>query len=77
MSTDGQTVANQTRELEEAAARHGWQVVEVFADEGISGAKGRDQRPAFDRLCARASLVATLTWWRHGPSIAWAARCKT
>src|SRR5882724_5782542 len=51
-STDGQTVANQSRELEEAASRHGWQVVEVFADEGISGAKGRDQRPAFDRLCA-------------------------
>ena len=25
--------------------------MEVYADNGISGAKGRDRRPAFDRLC--------------------------
>src|SRR5712671_3414924 len=65
VSTDGQTVANQTRELEEAALRHGWQVVEVFADEGISGSKGRDQRPAFDRLCkgiARREFDLVAAW---------------
>ena len=28
----------------------GHTIVEVYADNGISGAKGRDKRPAFDRL---------------------------
>jgi DNA invertase Pin-like site-specific DNA recombinase len=50
VSTDGQTVANQRLELDAVAERHGWQVVEVFADRGISGAKGREHRPALDRL---------------------------
>ena len=51
VSTDGQTVSNQRRELEQVAVRHGWHVVEVFADGGVSGAKGRDKRPAFNALC--------------------------
>ncbi len=50
VSTDGQTVENQRRELRAAAKRHGWRVVETFADEGISGAKGRDKRPGLDKL---------------------------
>ena len=50
VSTDGQTVENQRRELEVAAERHGWQVVTTFSDQGISGAKGRDQRPGLDKL---------------------------
>jgi DNA invertase Pin-like site-specific DNA recombinase len=29
--------------------------VEVYKDHGISGAKGRDKRPAFDRLCKDAT----------------------
>jgi DNA invertase Pin-like site-specific DNA recombinase len=28
----------------------GWEVVKVYRDQGISGAKGRDKRPAFDGL---------------------------
>jgi DNA invertase Pin-like site-specific DNA recombinase len=51
VSTSGQTVANQRRELEAVAERHGWNVVAEFKDEGISGSKGRDQRPGFNRLC--------------------------
>ena len=51
VSTDGPTVENQIRELKETAQRHQWEVVEIFKDEGISGAKGRDRRPAFDALC--------------------------
>jgi DNA invertase Pin-like site-specific DNA recombinase len=50
VSTDGQTVDNQLRDLREVAERHGWHVVHEFTDRGISGAKGRDQRPAFRRL---------------------------
>ena len=52
VSTDGQTVDNQLRELRAAARRHGWQVAEIFRDEGVSGSKGRDKRPGFDALCA-------------------------
>ncbi len=50
VSTDDQTVANQQRELETVVQRHGWTVVGVFSDEGISGTHGRDKRPALDRL---------------------------
>ncbi|MFZ5492654.1 MAG: recombinase family protein [Pseudomonadota bacterium] len=55
VSTDGQTTLNQRRELEAVAERAGWQIVEVYEDAGISGAKGRDQRPAFDRLLKDAA----------------------
>ena len=50
VSTGKQTTRNQRRELTEAAKRHGWQVVKVFEDAGISGAKGRDQRPGLNSL---------------------------
>lgn len=50
VSTDGQTTENQRRELEALAGRAGWSVVHVLEDHGISGAKGRSVRPAFDRL---------------------------
>lgn len=50
VSTDSQTVENQHRELQAVAERLNWTIVATLADEGISGAKGRDQRPAFDRL---------------------------
>jgi DNA invertase Pin-like site-specific DNA recombinase len=50
VSTGSQTTENQLRELQTVAERHGWQVVVRFTDEGISGAKGRDQRPGLNRL---------------------------
>ena len=49
-STDHQTVENQIRILTEVAERSGWTIVRVFEDQGVSGAKGRDQRPGFDAL---------------------------
>lgn len=49
VSTDGQTVANQERELREVAVTKGWEIVEVYSDKGISGAKGRDGRPGLDK----------------------------
>lgn len=45
-----QTVENQRRVLLDVAERLGWDVVAEYADEGISGAKGREQRPGFDAL---------------------------
>lgn len=55
VSTSGQTTENQERELRAVAERAGWEIVEVYQDHGISGAKGRDKRPAFDRLCKDAA----------------------
>ena len=46
----GQTVENQLRPLQESAARLGWTIVAVHRDEGISGGKGRAQRPGLDAL---------------------------
>jgi DNA invertase Pin-like site-specific DNA recombinase len=48
--TRGCRRADRRRELLATAERRGWNVVAEFADEGISGAKGRDKRPAFDKL---------------------------
>jgi DNA invertase Pin-like site-specific DNA recombinase len=55
VSTDHQTVENQVVELRQVAERRGWQVVEVYKDAGISGAKGRDQRPGLDAMLKDAS----------------------
>jgi DNA invertase Pin-like site-specific DNA recombinase len=43
----------------------GWGIVHVYRDEGISGAKGRDERPAFDALCkdaARRQFDMVMAW---------------
>ena len=55
VSTVEQTTANQERELREIAGRMGCEIAHVYKDHGISGAKGREKRPAFDRLCRDAT----------------------
>jgi DNA invertase Pin-like site-specific DNA recombinase len=55
VSTIDQTTANQERELRQVAERMGCEVVKVYKDHGISGAKGRDRRPAFDAMCRDAT----------------------
>ncbi len=55
VSTNGQSVNNQLRELRQVAKRQGWKVVEEFIDRGVSGAKGRAYRLQFDRLCKAAT----------------------
>jgi DNA invertase Pin-like site-specific DNA recombinase len=65
VSTDGQTTENQRQELEAIAERHGWNIVEVFQDRGISGAKSREKRPAMRRLMqgiARRDFDAIAAW---------------
>jgi DNA invertase Pin-like site-specific DNA recombinase len=65
VSTTEQTVQNQQRELEAVAERHGWNVVAVFTDAGISGTKGRDKRPGYDCLCrgiARREFDQVAAW---------------
>jgi len=55
VSTVDQTTANQERELREVAGRMGCEIVHVYKDHGISGAKGRDKRPAFNTLIRDAN----------------------
>jgi DNA invertase Pin-like site-specific DNA recombinase len=65
VSTDGQTVENQTRELSQIAERRGWQVVETYSDVGISGSKGRDKRPGLDRMlndAGRRKFDVIMAW---------------
>src|SRR5205807_6718070 len=65
VSTTEQTVENQQRELEAVAKRHGWNVVAVFTDAGISGSKGREKRPGYDELCrgiARREFDQVASW---------------
>ena len=50
VSTSKQETNNQRRELEAVAKRSGWEVVKVYEDAGISGAKGRDKRPGLDAM---------------------------
>src|SRR5262249_30577259 len=50
VSTDKQTVENQVRELRQIAERRGWEIVEQYSDAGISGGKGRDDRPGLDQM---------------------------
>jgi DNA invertase Pin-like site-specific DNA recombinase len=65
VSTTEQTTANQRRHLQSVAKRHGWSVVQVFEDTGISGAKGRKDRPALDALLkavARREVDMVAAW---------------
>lgn len=65
VSTGEQTVENQRRDLEAAAAQRGWQIVATFADEGISGAKGRDKRPDLDHMlkdATRGKFDVVMAW---------------
>tara|TARA_E500000178_G_scaffold310477_1_gene325594 strand:+ start:1702 stop:2280 length:579 start_codon:yes stop_codon:yes gene_type:complete len=54
-STSNQTVENQFLSLREYAKNKGYTIVKEFADEGISGAKGRTERPQFDALIKGAT----------------------
>jgi DNA invertase Pin-like site-specific DNA recombinase len=65
VSTDGQTTRNQRRELEAAAKRHGWTVTATFEDAGVSGAKGRKDRPGLDAMLkavTRREIDMVMAW---------------
>jgi len=65
VSTNGQTTENQVKELETVAKRMKWEVVEQYIDQGISGAKDKDKRPAFDQMCkaaVRREFDLIMTW---------------
>ena len=55
VSTNGQTIDNQLNVLREIAKLKGYEIVKEYADEGISGAKGREDRKGFDELIKDAT----------------------
>jgi len=65
VSTGEQTVENQRRDLEAAATQRGWTITATYADEGISGAKGRDKRPGLDAMlkdATRGKFDVVMCW---------------
>jgi DNA invertase Pin-like site-specific DNA recombinase len=68
VSTADQTTENQERELTAIAARMGWEMVSICRDEGISGAKGRDKRPALNAMrkdVTRRKFGMVMAWSMH------------
>jgi Resolvase, N terminal domain len=64
-STTQQTTENQRLALTEFAKRAGYEIVEEYEDHGVSGAKGRDKRPEFDRMlkdATRRQFDIILAW---------------
>jgi DNA invertase Pin-like site-specific DNA recombinase len=65
VSTLDQNTDNQEIQLREVAVRAGYEITKVYRDHGVSGAKGRDQRPQFDALCkdaARRKFDLIMSW---------------
>jgi DNA invertase Pin-like site-specific DNA recombinase len=74
VSTSSQTTDNQRHELERVAALRGWNIIEIYTDHGISGAKGRSDRPDLDRMLKDAvrgkfQMIAVWSLDRLGRSL--------
>ena len=55
VSTDKQSTENQLLELRTLCNRLGYTIVQEYTDNGISGAKSRDERPALNDLLKDAT----------------------
>jgi DNA invertase Pin-like site-specific DNA recombinase len=65
VSTDQQTTENQRLVLAKLAERRGFEIVREYEDAGISGASGREKRPAFDAMlkdAVRRRFDVLLVW---------------
>ena len=65
VSTKDQNTENQLRELRKVARRNGWKITHEYIDHGISGAKGRDQRPEYNQLlkdAVRKEFDVIMAW---------------
>ena len=58
---NGQSPENQIQALCDVASRKGWEIVDQYVDNGVSGAKGRDRRPEFDRLLKDATAANSMS----------------
>jgi hypothetical protein len=65
VSTDRQAVQNQIEALTAIAEARGWTIVETYQDAGISGAKGRRDRPSLDQMlkdAGRGKFDVAMAW---------------
>src|SRR5215471_1281207 len=65
VSTDKQAVENQRAALTAIAEQRGWHIVTTYTDTGISGAKGRKDRPGLDQMlkdAQRRSFDVVMAW---------------
>lgn len=65
VSTKQQNTDNQIAALKEVADKAGWQIDTIYTDEGISGAKGRKDRPALNQLMQavmRRDIDRVMVW---------------
>jgi DNA invertase Pin-like site-specific DNA recombinase len=74
VSTANQTTENQVADLERVAALRDWNIIEIYTDHGISGAKNRSDRPDLDRMLKDAvrgkfDLIAVWSLDRLGRSL--------
>ena len=74
VSTDQQSTDNQLQALRECAERAGWEIADEYVDHGLSGAKGRSERPQLDALMRaaaqrRVDIVAVWSVDRLGRSL--------
>lgn len=74
VSTTAQSTENQRYELERVSKARGWTAAGHYSDEGISGEKGRRERPGLDALLKAAmrgelDLIAVWSLDRLGRSL--------
>lgn len=65
VSTKGQTTENQRLELAEVSKAKGWEITQIYEDAGVSGAKGREMRSAYDQMlkdAVRAKFDILMSW---------------
>ena len=65
VSRDSQTTENQRIVLTKLAERRGFEILHQYEDQGISGGKSRDKRPAFDQMlkdAMRRRFDVLLVW---------------
>jgi DNA invertase Pin-like site-specific DNA recombinase len=59
------SASNPIGPLAKVAEHRGWEIAQTYEDFGISGAKGRDKRPAFDQMlkdAVRRKFDVTMCW---------------
>ncbi len=65
VSTDRQTIENQLEALRRVAEARGWQEIGIYRDSGISGSKGRAERPGLDQMlkdAGRGKFDVVMAW---------------
>ena len=62
VSRDDQTTENQRLVLARVAEHRGWIIVQTYEDQGISGAKGRDQLPRSTNAQGRGTATLRFLW---------------